>query len=77
MAVKNLQQGLITGLFVGSLGTIPFLFWLLDIRAKFRCPHCDEPILIQKLKGNITPKIVTDETGGGDELEPKTSPEIA
>ena len=72
--MKNLQKGLLTGLFVGGLGTIPLLFWLLDLRAKFRCPHCDEPILIQKLKGNLKP------TGGPaskDELEPDTSPEIA
>ena len=75
--MKNLQKGLLTGLFVGSLGTIPLLFWILDIRAKFRCPHCDEPILIQKLKGNLTPKISTDEPDSRDELEPETSPEIA
>ena len=75
--MKNLQKGLLTGLFVGGLGTIPLLFWLLDIRAKFRCPHCDEPILIQKLKGNLKPKIATAGPGSKDELEPDTSPEIA
>ena len=75
--MKNLQKGLLTGLFVGGLGTIPLLFWLLNIRAKFRCPHCDEPILIQKLKGNLKPKIATGGPARKDELEPDASTEIA
>ena len=75
--MKNIQKGLLTGLFVGGLGTIPLLFWLLDLRAKFRCPHCDEPISIQKLTGNLNPKIATGGPASKDKLEPETSPEIA
>ncbi|MCZ6680536.1 MAG: hypothetical protein O7E52_25170 [Candidatus Poribacteria bacterium] len=46
--MKDWQKNLLGGLAVGSLGIVPLLFWLAEIRVNFRCPNCDELITVCK-----------------------------
>jgi len=57
--MNDWQKGFLGGLVVGCVGLAPLLLWLADIRARFRCPNCDEHISIHKDSCELVPQLET------------------
>lgn len=56
--MKDWHKGVIVGLFIGTFGLVPLIFWLVEIRAKFRCPNCNAKVRVQKGHKFIIPEVL-------------------
>ena len=71
--MKDWQKSLLGGLVIGSVGVAPVLFWLAEIRVRFRCPGCGEQITAWKKSKQVLPQLEAHSQGEADEESEETS----